>query len=141
MVIKLKKKYLIHLLFAIILGFISAQIVYSNYSDNIFELEYNSYFLSIQDNSDDALMVFDENGNSNYYVGITTSMENANKIKKIYENKNININIEPQKIDNDEFLSNLEQYDILISSVNSDESIISINEVVLSSYDEIVLGN
>ena len=139
--IKLKKKYLIHLLFAIILGFISAQIVYSNYRDNILDLGYNSFFLSIKDDYDDALMVFDEVGNKSYYVGITTSMENANKIKKIYENKNISIIIEPKNISNEEFLSNLEQYDILISSVDNDESVISINEVVLSSYDEMVLGN
>lgn len=139
--IKLKKKYLIHLLFAIILGFISAQIVYSNYRDNILDLGYNSFFLSIKDDYDDALMVFDEVGNKSYYVGITTSMENANKIKKIYENKNISIIIEPKNISNEEFLSNLEQYDILISSVDNDERVISINEVVLSSYDEMVLGN
>lgn len=35
---------------------------------------------------------------------------------------------------------NLEQYDILISEVDNEENIISISDVILSSYKEMVLG-
>ena len=77
----------------------------------------------------------------NVYVGITTDLSNANKIKNIYEKKDIEVYIKPTVINNIEFVSNLEQYDLLISEVENDDNLISISDVVLSSYEEIVLGN
>ena len=71
---------------------------------------------------------------------MTTDLINANKIKNLYSNKNYDTYIKPTIINNIEFVSNLEQYDILISEVDDEENIISINDVILSSYEEIVLG-
>ena len=76
----------------------------------------------------------------NVYVGITTDLSNANKIKNIYEKKDIEVYIKPTVINNIEFVSNLEQYDLLISEVENEDNLISISDVVLSSYEEIVLG-
>ena len=73
------------------------------------------------------------------YVGITTNLSNANKIKKIYDNKNIDTYIRKRNIKNEEFYNNLEQYDILLSGALKDKDVLSINKVILSSYEEMVL--
>ncbi len=137
---------------AIVLGFISAQIVYSTYRNNLSSSSYNAYLLQIasfenvdsissdmKDNAD--YLIVNENNMYNVYVGITTDLSNANKIKNIYEKKDIEVYIKPTVINNIEFVSNLEQYDLLISEVENEDNLISISDVVLSSYEEIVLGN
>jgi phosphoheptose isomerase len=142
----MKKDFWIPLIVSIILGFVSAQIVYSTYRKNLDSIEYNAYFLMIDNNDESTETVFSNEFNylsidNSVYVGITTSLNNAHKIKNIYDNNNIKVEIVPSIIDNVEFISNLEQYDILISEVSLDENIISISDAVLSSYEEIVLGN
>lgn len=137
---------------AIVLGFVSAQIVYSTYRNNLSSSSYNAYLLQIasfenvdsissdmKDNAD--YLIVNENNMYNVYVGITTDLSNANKIKNIYEKKDIEVYIKPTVINNIEFVSNLEQYDLLISEVENEDNLISISDVVLSSYEEIVLGN
>ena len=61
------------------------------------------------------------------------------KIKKIYDNKNIDTYIRKRNIKNEEFYNNLEQYDILLSGALKDKDVLSINKVILSSYEEMVL--
>ncbi len=147
----MKKNFWIPLTIAIILGFISAQIVYSTYRNNLSSSSYNAYLLQIasfenvdsissdmKDNAD--YLIVNENNMYNVYVGITTDLSNANKIKNIYEKKDIEVYIKPTVINNIEFVSNLEQYDLLISEVENEDNLISISDVVLSSYEEIVLG-
>lgn len=147
----MKKNFWIPLTIAIVLGFISAQIVYSTYRNNLSSSSYNAYLLQIASfenvdsissdmkNNTDYLIV-NENNMYNVYVGITTDLSNANKIKNIYEKKDIEVYIKPTVINNIEFVSNLEQYDLLISEVENEDNLISISDVVLSSYEEIVLG-
>ena len=147
----MKKNFWIPLNIAIVLGFISAQIVYSTYRNNLSSSSYNAYLLQIasfenvdsissdmKDNAD--YLIVNENNMYNVYVGITTDLSNANKIKNIYEKKDIEVYIKPTVINNIEFVSNLEQYDLLISEVENEDNLISISDVVLSSYEEIVLG-
>lgn len=148
----MKKNFWIPLTIAIVLGFISAQIVYSTYRNNLSSSSYNAYLLQIasfenvdsissdmKDNAD--YLIVNENNMYNVYVGITTDLSNANKIKNIYGKKDIEVYIKPTVINNIEFVSNLEQYDLLISEVENEDNLISISDVVLSSYEEIVLGN
>ena len=147
----MKKNFWIPLTIAIVLGFISAQIVYSTYKNNLSSSSYNAYLLQIasfenvdsissdmKDNAD--YLIVNENNMYNVYVGITTDLSNANKIKNIYEKKDIEVYIKARVINNIEFVSNLEQYDLLISEVENEDNLISISDVVLSSYEEIVLG-
>ena len=147
----MKKNFWIPLTIAIVLGFVSAQIVSSTYRNNLSSSSYNAYLLQIASfenvdsissdmkNNTDYLIV-NENNMYNVYVGITTDLSNANKIKNIYEKKNIEVYIKPTVINNIEFVSNLEQYDLLLSEVENEDNLISISDVVLSSYEEIVLG-
>ncbi len=147
----MKKNFVIPLVISIVLGFISAQIVYSTYRKNLENTDYNVYLIQAgsynnkddleKDFSlDDEYVILEEDGVYNVYVGMTTDLINANKIKNLYSNKNYDTYIKPTVVNNIEFVSNLEQYDILMSEVDDEENIISINDVILSSYEEMVLG-
>lgn len=147
----MKKNFAIPLIISIVLGFISAQIVYSTYRKNLEDASYNAYLIQIGSynnkesidevfSSNEDYLIVEEDGIYNIYAGITTDIVNANKIKKLYQDKNIATYIKPTVINNIEFVSNLEQYDILISEVENEENIISISDVILSSYKEMVLG-
>ena len=72
------------------------------------------------------------------YVGITKNIENAKKIKKIYENQNYSIYIKEKQLTNDELSSNITQFDLLINSTNNKDEILTINKVVIASYEEII---
>lgn len=147
----MKKNFVIPLIISIALGFISAQIVYSTYRKNLENTDYNVYLIqagSYNNKNDlekdfslnDEYIILEEDGVYNVYVGMTTDLINANKIKNLYSNKNYDTYIKPTVVNNIEFVSNLEQYDILMSEVDNEENIISINDVILSSYEEMVLG-
>ena len=77
--------------------------------------------------------------NLNYiYSGISTKVDNINKIKKIYESIS-GIKIRKSYIDNKEFITNLEQYDLLIDGLSNKKDILSVNKVILSSYEDLIL--
>lgn len=77
--------------------------------------------------------------NKNYvYVGITKNIENAKKLKRIYLEKGYDIYIKEQYITNEEFLSNLTQFDLLLNSTNDTEEILKIMEVIFANYEEII---
>ena len=143
----MNKSFVVPFIICIVLGVISAQIVYSRYKVNLEDSLINAYFIKVNSSFDEELLnddfkylVLEEENSFNVYVGITTDLFNANKIKSIYEEKDFDVSIVPVIVDNVEFISNLEQYDILISEVDNDNNIISINDVILSSYEEMVLG-
>ena len=147
----MKKGFVIPLIISIVLGFVSANIVYNEYNKKQEINKNNTYILqggvyTTKETLDKATKNFDNylvvsEGDKYYvYLAMTTSSENALKLKKMYEEMEQDIYIKETNIDNIEFVSNLEQYDVLIRSVDSTESLASINEVILSSYEELVLG-
>lgn len=75
------------------------------------------------------------------YVGITSKEENAKKIKDIYENQGIDIYLRETTIKDEEFINNITQFDILIENTNNEEEILTIEEVVLSSYGKKLENN
>ena len=130
----MKLKFAFLIVLAILFGFVSARVVYGKIKVPVSNGE-NIYFLQEGMSSDKNEF---DNDNKKYdyivekigdkyyaYVGITTNLSNANKIKKIYDNKNID--------------NNLEQYDILLSGALKDKDVLSINKVILSSYEEMAL--
>lgn len=72
------------------------------------------------------------------YIGITKDQDIAEQLIEIYKNKNINLNIKEKYINNEEFKSNIEQFDLLIKSSKTEDEIIKIQEVVLANYEEII---
>ena len=141
------KKTFIFILFATILGFVSAEVIYKDYQKDLDNTKYNAYLIQIgsfkDDNEIDAskYLVLEEDGVYNVYAGITTKLSNASKIKEIYEEENIESYIKPTVINNVEFISSLEQFDVLLSEVENKDNLISINDVIISKYEELILGN
>ena len=81
-----------------------------------------------------------ENTNSKYYVyvGITRDKEVATKLKKIYKSLGYEIKEKEKSIHHEDFITNVEQFDILLKDTNDTEQILTIEEIVLSNYEEIL---
>lgn len=154
----MKKKFLrsilIPLLFAVLLGFYGAKIVYgfntvkrsiSDVSHNAYAIQYGVYTsadtLSKTMSNIDNYVVSMEDGKYYIYIGFTTDSKNLTKIRNVYDELGIDIYIKEVFISNDEFINNLEQFDVLLENVSSNVDILSITGAILSSYDELVLGN
>lgn len=149
----MKKKIVIPIIISVLLGCISAKLVYNGHKlkTETTSVSYNSYLLQVgvyndKETLDKALkklndyIVKEEDNKYYVYIGVTTSKENANKIKNAYKDQDLDIYIKEGNIDNVEFMSNLEQFDILLDGVSKETDILSINEVILSTYEEMVMG-
>lgn len=95
-------------------------------------LEYNTKNI-------DPKLIVEKDGKYHLYVGITGEQKNISKIKNIYKNKGYSIYEKELEIDNLEFLSNVEQFDILLDNANNESDISAIEEVVLSNYENLVM--
>ena len=82
--------------------------------------------------------VISKNNKYYVYVGISKDLEIAKLIKKIYEDKGYQIYIKELSVDDKEFSSNVEQFDLLIKNSTNYENILTIESVVLSNYEEII---
>lgn len=147
----MKKTLIIGFIF-IILGFITGRILYDKVSDSqfVFKNTNNTYYFlqeGVYSNED----IMNENtkkisnklitkSDNKYYVylGITKNIDIAKKIEKIYDDKNIDIYYKEIFINNEEFSNNVDQFDNLINSTNNLDDILTIEEVVLSNYQEIM---
>ena len=135
-----------YLLIALIVGFILGDVIYNDYKKNLDNSNYNAYLIQIGSFKDDLevktddYLVLKEDGVFNVYAGITTKLSNATKIKNLYEKENVQSIIKPVVINNVEFIKNLEQYDLLLSEVDNEDNLLSINDVIISEYEELILG-
>lgn len=137
------------MLVAISLGTITGKILYRKYEDTslVFNEKSTAYFLqegvyetkdSMNRNTKDInpKLVINKNNKYYVYVGITKSLDGVNKIKRIYKKKGYSVIPKEKEIKNESFLINLEQYDILLESNTTTNDILTIEEVVLSNYEE-----
>ena len=140
-------------IFSIVLGAIAGIILNNTYkeklSKNFLNEEKTYYFIqegvysstsSMQENTKDLLVktVDSKNDKQYVYLGITRNEKNAKKLKEIYENKGYQIYIKEQNLSNEEFYNNVTQFDILINSTNKESEILTIEEVVLANYEELI---
>ena len=72
------------------------------------------------------------------YVGITKSEKNADKIQKIYEELGYQIHITTESLYNEEFSSNVTQFDLLVEEAESSEDVLTVEEVILANYEELI---
>ena len=84
-----------------------------------------------------------DNQDNKYYVylGITRDEDIAKRLKSIYEEEGYQIYIKEKTLSNDEFLNNVTQFDLLINNTTSIKEILTIEEVVLANYEEIIQKN
>lgn len=140
-------------IFSIALGTIAGIILNNTYKEklsNSFLNEEKTYYFiqegvysstsSMQENTKDLLVktVDSKNDKQYVYLGITRDEKNAQKLKEIYENKGYQIYIKEQNLSNEEFYNNVTQFDILINSTNKESEILTIEEVVLANYEELI---
>lgn len=139
------KKKGFYIVLALVFGFILAEVFYKEYQRNLDD-SFNAYLIQVGSFKDDyevdpsGYLVIKEGDIYNVYAGVTTKLSNATKIKELYEQEDIKVLIKPTNIKNDEFLNNLKQFDILLSEVEDKDNVMSINDVIISEYEEIILG-
>ena len=147
------KKTLIWILLAGISGIILGRLTFDKYEnltvENTIKLDngvymlkygiYDSFDLMINDMSSIERFVYiKENEKYKVYIAISKSMDNINKIKKIYDNKNNNLEIEQVNIDNNEFILNLDEYEKLLDACEDEKSILIVVNQILSCYEKLV---
>lgn len=146
----MKINFLISIVCALLLGYLCANFIFSEYKDSqtvygesgiIYFLQYGVYTNKEHEkiNASKYLEV-KENDKYYIYIGMTTSLENAEKIKRTYKDKGIELYIKSDYVSNKEFVSELSQYDILLDNSKTEEEMNSVLSTVLSSYEEFVLN-
>lgn len=117
--------------------------------ENVFSNDTTYYFLQegvyssdivLKENTEnlDVKLIDFIEGKYYVYLGITKDENNAQKIKEIYADQGYNIYIKEQKISNEEFSNNLTQFDLLLSNTTDSKEILTITEVILANYEEII---
>lgn len=102
--------------------------VYSN--EDVMKENMSSFNYYIYDIEDDGYHT---------YVGITKSHDNALKVKEHFKEKGYDIYVKENTISNVDFVSIVNQYDLLLTDASGDV-IDSICNQVLSSYEELVIN-
>ena len=142
------KKIIIKGVLFVIIGFFIGQILFGEKIELIKKLQKGDtyYFLeegvytdynNIQNNINRKII---ENKNNKYhvYIGITRDKEVLEKLKNIYEKENIKISVKEKILESVEFKTNVEQFDLLIKQTKDDSQILTIEEVVIANYEEII---
>lgn len=145
------KKTIIVAIFFILLGALSGRFLY--YKLEGVETTFNNqdvyYFLQEGVYSNEDIMnentkklnskLITSSDNKYYvYLGITKNLDNAKKIEKLYEDEGYDIYLKELSFSNEEFSANVEQFDKLIENTSDLDDILTIEEVVLSNYEEIM---
>lgn len=147
----MKKTFLLSIIF-IALGASLGIFLRSNYQDNLIsafsegkiyyflqEGVYSSKEIMSENTKDlDVKLINEEGGKYYVYLGITRDEQNAKKIKEIYKNRGYQLYIKEINLSNEEFFNNVTQFDLLIKNTDKDEEILTIEEVVLANYEEII---
>ncbi len=146
----MKKTMLLAVIF-VLLGAVVGNYLYRNVPKSISVFQENNtfYFLQegiysskdiMQENTSDImnkLTVFEDN-KYYVYVGITMDIDNANKIQKIYQDMGYKIYIKTVNLDNEEFASNVSQFDLLVKESDANNDILTVEEVVMANYEQII---
>jgi hypothetical protein len=147
------KRFIFSLIIAIVSGALLGHTLFEKFKEEeqtVFNDMSPIYFLreGVYDNLEYALASankFDTKiivkGKAKYYLylAISKSEDNLASIKKIYNDKNLVV--ETKNINNESFLTALEQMENLFKKASSDEEKLTIEKVILANYEELVLKN
>ncbi|MEG1009670.1 MAG: hypothetical protein RSF67_07675 [Clostridia bacterium] len=150
----MKVNFIIPIMLSIILGFLCSKFIFNNYMEEkpVYNEIKRAYFLQYGVYKDenvlkdatknlDSKLILTNNKLNYVYVSITMSEENALKIKSLFEKENINLFIKEIEISNNELIENIEQFDVLLKTSTTFKQVNSISKVILSTYEEIIIGN
>ncbi len=135
---------------SIVLGIVFSLILYLNYKKNINEnVEINKlYFFQISAYKNlenvknktknlESYIVIKENDNLYHiYVGLTKNLKNLQKIKEFYSKNGDNIYVREKNVGCENFMSDLNNYEVLLSTAESKKAIEKIEKEVLKKYKE-----
>ena len=140
----MKYKLFIPITLSIILGITIGKIFFQENKEvkNIFYEGEKIYLIELgtyetKENLDDTLTIL-ENDGYHLYAGITKNEQNKDKIINTYKDNNIKI-IE-KSITNTSFLDFLNEYDKILSIVDKENDIKTIEEIIIRNYKEMVLS-
>lgn len=150
----MKLNFVVPILCAVLLGYLCASCIFNQYGaeNYVFNEKGNVYLLqcgayTTEEASEKEIKGVDEKitikeDNKYYsYIGMTTDYEIAEKIQKLYKDNNVDIYIKDSYLDDEDFINQLVQYDVLLESSNSIDEVNAILKTILATYDEFISNN
>lgn len=114
-----------------------------SYDNYVYLLKYGKYdnFDEMKDKVTDVdrYIYIEKENTITAYVALSKTLENINKIKKVYDAKNIKLEVVKEQINNDEFIQNLNEYEKLLSATEEEKSLLIIENQILSCYESVVM--
>lgn len=148
------KKTIIGIIIAILAGVLLAKLTFDKYekvdTKNVVSYDNEVYMLKVDsyDSKDEMersaldferYIYIEKEGKVTVYIGIAKTLDNIEKIKKIYDDKNVKTTVETVTINNDEFIQNLNEYEKLLDVTEDANSLLIIENQILSCYEDIMV--
>lgn len=144
----MKIKALVPIFFSILVGFLFGRVIFDNYSkksvlafnegEKVYLVKLASYDSLEEIENSKSLLVLSNDSSYNLYAGITKQKDNANKIISYYKDSYKDITIDTLYVNDLKFLTELKEYDKLVSIVNKKDDLISIEAIILANYKEVL---
>lgn len=144
----MKIKALVPIFFSILVGFLFGRVIFDNYSkksvlafnegEKVYLVKLASYDSLEEIENSKSLLVLSNDSSYNLYAGITKQKDNANKIINYYKDSYKDITIDTLYVNDLKFLTELKEYDKLVSIVNKKDDLISIESIILANYKEVL---
>ncbi len=144
----MKIKALVPIFFSILVGFLFGRVIFDNYSkksvlafnegEKVYLVKLASYDSLDKIENSKSLLVLSNDSSYNLYAGITKQKDNANKIINYYKDSYKDITIDTLYINDLKFLTELKEYDKLVSIVTKKDDLISIESIILANYKEVL---
>ena len=144
----MKIKALVPIFFSILVGFLFGRVIFDNYSkksvlafnegEKVYLVKLASYDSLEEIENSKSLLVLSNDSSYNLYAGITKQRDNAKKIISYYKDSYKDITIDTLYVNDLKFLTELKEYDKLVSIVNKKDDLISIESIILANYKEVL---
>lgn len=144
----MKIKALVPIFFSILVGFLFGRVIFDNYhkksvlafneGEKVYLVKLASYDSLEEIENSKSLLVLSNDSSYNLYAGITKQKDNANKIINYYKDSYKDITIDTLYVNDLKFLTELKEYDKLVSIVNKKDDLISIESIILANYKEVL---
>ena len=150
----MKLNIIVPVICAVLLGYLCASFIFQQYgvTDFTFEEKGTVYLLQCgaytTEKASQTKIEGIENkitvkeGDKYYsYIGMTSNKKIAQTIHDMYQKQGIEIYVKDSYLENEDFLNELSQYDVLLASSDTLEEVNSVLKTILATYDEIILNS
>jgi len=150
---KIKSSFFVAVIATVFITILVADIFYKKYQEgykDVFSDTNSLYFLQqgAYNNLDvikknckklEQYIIVEENDKYYVYVGVTKDKILADKIKATFKEEEIDLYVKEVYINDQTFVNEVEQYDVLLDTSKTMKEINSVMKSVLATYEEIVL--